>query len=71
MEELTLPSNLRKAEASDIVEGATIWYPANEYRDAYVNTVVAVRYPSDLFKAYVAEDGSRYGLDGAYVEGDA
>jgi len=62
------PSDRRPATASDIVEGAVIWY---EYYDSpsgyYWQIVDEVQYPNDPFKAYTAEDGCRYGLDGAFV----
>lgn len=56
---------VREAVASDIREGAIIWYLDNE---SYWQMVFQVLHPSDPFKAYCAEDGCRYGLEGAYVE---
>jgi hypothetical protein len=61
-----LPARLRPAKASDIVEGAVLWYPAlDECKWAAVEEVYR---PSDPWKAYCAHDGCRYGLDGAFVE---
>ena len=73
------PKNLRPAKASDIVEGAIIWYPKwaeledfdddmNEIPVQCWKEVYEVKWPDDAFKAYTADDGCRYGLDGAYVE---
>jgi hypothetical protein len=61
-----LPQNLRPATSRDIVEGAILWYPEwNERKWALVGDV---RHPNDQWKAYTAQDGCRYGLDGAFVE---
>jgi hypothetical protein len=58
---------LRPAVAADIVPGAAVYYrPAG--CDPYWKLVDEVRRPDDAFKAYVAEDGCRYGLEGAMVE---
>ena len=70
-EKAKLPKNLVKAEAKDIVEGNIIWYPEwheddEDYR--LWNVVEEVLRPSDDWKAYCAQDGCRYGLDGAFVE---
>lgn len=60
------PKKHRPAVASDIVEGAIIW---NEYGDEghYWNIVSKPLHYGDPFKAYMADDGCRYGLDGAYI----
>ena len=63
----TLPEKLRQAVARDIVEGAIIWYPEGDDGPFWV-MVEEVMYPSDNWKAFVAEDGCRYGLHGAFVE---
>ena len=70
-----LPKKLRPAEASDIVEGALLWYPehgqkADEDCDAlpYWKMVEYVSYPNDDYKGYTANCGCRYGLAGAFVE---
>jgi len=64
--------DLRPATAADIVEGAIIWYPRwEEDEDDDVRSwrrVEEVYYPSDQWKAYCADCGCRYGLDGAFVE---
>lgn len=63
------PTNRRPAKASDIVEGAIIWHErAKEYGGDYWLIVAEPRHYGDAFKAYVADDGCRYGLNGAYVE---
>jgi hypothetical protein len=69
------PDELRPATARDIVVGAIIYYPLELYwigakqhtRPAYWSRVDQVRHPDDDFKAYVADDGCRYGLSGAFV----
>ena len=65
-----LPKRLRQAEEKDIIVGAVIWYPEWEMEDdsRCWNIVEEVLRPSSLWKAYCAHDGSRYGLDGAFVE---
>lgn len=73
--EAPLPNKLRPAEPKDIIEGAILWYP--EHRQAsdgedealpYWKLVGEVLRPNDEWKTYCAEDGCRYGLDGAFVE---
>lgn len=60
------PKNLRKANADDIKVGAVIWLDAD---DGFVwNVVEELRHYGDDWKAYVADDGCRYGLHSAYVE---
>jgi hypothetical protein len=61
-----LPAKLRPATPKDIVEGAILWYP--HWSEKKWSMVVDVRYPDDQWKAYCADDGCRYGLDGAFVE---
>ena len=70
-----LPKKLRAAEPKDIVEGAILWYPehgqkADDEYDAiaYWSYVSEVYSPADPCKAYCADDGCRYGLEGAFVE---
>ena len=65
--ECPLPVTLRPANADDIVAGAVIWYPQGD-EGHFWKIVSEPRFYGDAFKAYVADDGSRYGLDGAYVE---
>ena len=57
---------LRKATPKDIVDNAVIYYPHKP--EPYWQIIDQVLYPADVFKAYVARDGCRYGLDGAYVK---
>ena len=68
-EENATPSKLRKAEPSDIVENAIIWY---EDKDKFSKFrwvfVIEVCKPNDPYKAFCGHDGCRDGLDGAYVE---
>ena len=60
-----LPSLLRPALSKDIVEGAIVWYPRHTPRWQLIEEVHS---PLDPFKAFTANDGCRYGLEGAYVE---
>jgi hypothetical protein len=74
--EAALPPQLRKATAKDIVVDALIWYPEHTIRvgaeeitvETHWHIVEEVLYPNDDWKAYLADDGCRYGLDNAYVE---
>lgn len=59
---------VRPATADDIKKGQLLWYLDDE---CYWQVVWSVLNPNDLFKAYAAHDGCRYGLEGAYVEIDA
>ena len=62
------PEGRRKATPQDIVEGAIIWHWRKEQHGGwYWHEIAEVRYPSDDFKAYVADDGCRYGLHNAWV----
>lgn len=64
--EVPLPSNLRAATPSDIMEGAILWYPG--FSGRLWTEVSSVADPSDDFKGYLSDDGCRYGLRGAFVE---
>lgn len=64
-----MPKNIRAATAKDMVEGNIIWHKREvKYGGPFWNIVDAVLSPNDLFKAYCADDGCRYGLDGAFVK---
>ena len=65
-EKCELPSALRPATPADIVANAILWYPRFTRRKWLI--VDEVLYPSDAFKAFCDDLGSRYGLDGAFVE---
>lgn len=60
------PKNLVPAHASDIKAGAIIWHEHEDY-GWYWHVVDQERHYGDPFKAYVADDGCRYGLNGAWV----
>lgn len=61
-----LPAKLRPAEASDIKEGAVIWYPHwDERKWALVESPL---HHGDAFKAFTDDRGCRYGLSEAFVE---
>lgn len=66
------PANVRQANADDIQPGAIIWYKRDDSphydRPYYWNVVETPLHYGDAFKAYIAEDGCRYGLQGAWVE---
>jgi hypothetical protein len=59
-------TNLRRATPDDIQPGQIIWHGTDD-RDLDWHIVEEVLQPDDKFKAYVAEDGCRYGLDQAWV----
>lgn len=64
--------DLRHAVADDIVEGAIIWYPkweesVDEDQRCW-RMVEDVMNQNDVWKAYTADCGCRYGLHGAFVE---
>lgn len=63
-----LPNNLRPATPRDIIVGAIIWYP--RFSESKWLIVDEVLHPNDNWKAFCADDGCRYGLDGAFVEDD-
>ncbi len=68
-ESVTIPdvADLRRATAKDVVVGNVFYYhPSTKH--AFWQIIRDVRWPDDDFKAYVAEDGCRYGLDDAWVE---
>jgi hypothetical protein len=57
---------LRRATASDIKPGLIVWHEGGD--DGWFWHVVdEPRHYGDDFKAYVADDGCRYGLRGAWV----
>ncbi len=59
---------LRPAVEADIVLGATIYYPCEEYpEDSWWTSVIEVRWPDDDFKAYVCWEGDSHGLRDAFV----
>ena len=60
------PENTKEATAEDIVIGKVIWY-RDRLGGGHWQVVEEVLKPNDLFKAYCAEDGCRYGLEGALV----
>ena len=68
--ETPLPEKLRPATADDIKVGAIIWYIDRD-EDAggpYWKYVDELLHHGAQWKAFTAEDGCRYGLDGAFVE---
>ena len=50
-----------------IVEGAIIWYKHGD-DGPFWRFVYSLGYYGDAFKAYTANDGSRYGIDDAWIE---
>ncbi len=57
---------LEPAGPTDIVEGKILYYPDED--EPFWKIVDEVLKPHSDWKAYCAQDGCRYGLDGAYVE---
>lgn len=63
------PKNRRPACAKDIQPGAVIWHERDQrWGGDYWHVVEELLHYGDPWKAYTADDGCRYGLDGAYVE---
>jgi len=62
------PAVLTQATAANIIEGSIIWYVTDDELQTCWVIVEEVLNPSDEFKAFCADDGCRYGLDGAYIE---
>ena len=58
---------LRKATNEDIVYGNIIWYKEGD-NGPFWKIVEETLNPNDNWKAFIAEDGCRYGLYDAYVE---
>jgi hypothetical protein len=56
----------RKAEPKDIYDGSIVFL-VGDGAVLHRQQVLEVRDPQDDFKAFVADDGCRYGLDGLYV----
>jgi len=56
----------RPMKASDVVEGQKFIMIGDE--GLYKGVIDEVRYPNDSFKAFIAEDGCRYGLDGSFIK---
>lgn len=59
-------AELRRAQAADIRPGLIVWHD-NGDEGWFWHVVSEPRHFGDDFKAYVADDGSRYGLRGAWV----
>lgn len=62
-----LEPKLRRAFPEDITVGNVLIYPATEISEEFTKFVIEVLRPSDNWKAFSAEDGCRYGLEGAYI----
>lgn len=60
-------TTLRAAAPRDIFVGNIILYAHDDAGDRFWAEVCEVLRPNDQWKAYVADDGCRYGLDGAHV----
>lgn len=68
-----VPENdLRPLRSEDVVVGQIVWgrHERGEHEPAeyYWHVIDQVRDPDDGWKAYVADDGCRYGLEGHWVE---
>ncbi len=67
-EQLPIPANARPATPADIKVGQVVWY--SDFDEGAQTTWVRVDVvicPNSQQKAFVAEDGCRYGLDGALI----
>jgi len=58
---------LRRACSKDIKIGAVIYYKESDFGPVWY-VIEEVHAPDSEFKAFTADDGCRYGLDGAFVE---
>jgi hypothetical protein len=61
------PANRRRADVADVRPGRVIWHDDGD-AGWFWNVVEEVISPGDEFKAYVADDGCRYGMFRAFVE---
>ena len=66
-ENAIMPTALQVATAKDIQVGTIIWYRPKGY-NCFWRYVEEVLEPSDMYKAFYATDGNRYGLKDAYIE---
>jgi len=57
----------RQATSKDIVADATVYIEGDD-GDLHKKVIEEVLRPSDEFKAFSADDGCRYGLDGCYIK---
>lgn len=57
----------RPATPEDIIEGSTI-YILGDDGELHKMIIDEVHKPSDAWKGFCADDGSRYGLDNSFVE---
>lgn len=57
----------RLAEAKDIIQGNTVFINGDDQL-MHEFTIEEVLRPNDFYKAFVASDGCRYGLDGCYIQ---
>ena len=65
----TMPETARPARAGDIRKGVIVWHKqAPKYGGDFWNIVDEPLRYGDPFKAYVADDGCRYGIQDAYIE---
>jgi hypothetical protein len=68
LEGCELPKKRRPATPADVVVDAVLWYERGD-DGPFCTLVFEVYGAADNFKGYCDElSGSRYGLDGAYVE---
>lgn len=58
---------LRRAKAEDIRPGLIVWHDCGENNWVW-HVIYEPRHYGDDWKAYVADDGCRYGLHGAWVK---
>lgn len=58
--------DLRPIKSRDVEEGAMVFGEGSD-GEVYMHFIEEVKNPTDLFKAWIASDGCRYGLDGHFV----
>ena len=57
----------RQAEPKDFILGAIVYIEGDD-GDLHKKRVEEVLYPNDRWKAFCADDGCRYGLDGCFIK---
>jgi len=62
---VVMERTLREATPDDIVTGKTVYLSVDS--EIHTKVIDEVLRPSDKWKAFCADDGCRYGLDGLYV----
>ena len=57
----------RQARPNDFIEGKTVYIEGDD-GDLHKMNIEEVLRPNDSWKAFCADDGCRYGLDGCFIK---